>query len=116
MSSVHPPAEAVTEAVTRALAEDLLGDGDVTAALVPAGATAHFGLRARQDGVLAGRDCAAETFRQLDPTLTLDWHVDDGDVLAPGNPVMEVTGSLRPILTAERTALNSSGTSRAWPP
>jgi nicotinate-nucleotide pyrophosphorylase len=46
---------AVVDAVSRALAEDLLADGDLTAALVPAGATAHFALRARQGGVLAGR-------------------------------------------------------------
>ncbi len=109
LHSVHPPADAVVDAVTRALAEDLLADGDVTAALVPADATAHFALRAREHGVLAGRDCAAETFRQLDPTLTLEWRGDDGVVLAPGDTVMEVTGSLRPILTAERTALNFLG-------
>ena len=107
--SVHPPPEAVVDAVSRALAEDLGPDGDVTTALVPASATAHFALRARRDGVLAGRDCATETFRQLDPALVLEWRTDDGGVLAAGDTVMEVTGSLRPILTAERTALNFLG-------
>jgi nicotinate-nucleotide pyrophosphorylase (carboxylating) len=102
-------AAAVTEAVTRALAEDLWADGDLTAALVPERATAHFALRARQPGVLAGRACAAETFRQLDPELPLIWHVEDGSVLEAGTTVMEVTGPLRPILTGERTALNFLG-------
>jgi nicotinate-nucleotide pyrophosphorylase (carboxylating) len=60
-------------------------------------------------GVLAGRDCAAETFRQLDPTLKLVWHAEDGNVLTPGDVILEVTGALRPILTAERTALNFLG-------
>jgi nicotinate-nucleotide pyrophosphorylase (carboxylating) len=103
------PDPVVTDAVARALAEDLLADGDLTAALVPEGATAHFALRARQAGVLAGRACATETFRQLSPSLPLHWLAGDGSVLAPGMTVMEVTGPLRPILTGERTALNFLG-------
>jgi nicotinate-nucleotide pyrophosphorylase (carboxylating) len=107
--SVLPPHADVVDAVTRALSEDLTVDGDVTAALVPATATAHFALRARQNGILAGRDCATEAFGQLDPTLTLVWHLSDGAALAAGTTVMEVTGTLRPILTAERTVLNFLG-------
>ncbi len=103
------PDPVVTEAVARALAEDLLADGDLTTALVPEEATAHFALRARQVGVLAGRACATETFRQLSPDLPLTWYIGDGSVLVPGQTIMEVTGSLRPILTAERTALNFLG-------
>ena len=109
VSAVDDVQSAAREAVTRALAEDVLADGDLTAALVPVEATAHFALRARASGVLAGRACADEAFRQLDPTLSLEWHCEDGDVLAPGDTVMEVTGALRPILTAERTALNFLG-------
>ena len=100
---------AVADAVGRALHEDLGPDGDITAALVPAEATAHFVLCARQPGVLAGRDCAAETFRRVDPALRPLWHATDGDHLSAGQTVMEMTGSLRPILTAERTALNFLG-------
>ncbi len=100
---------AVVDAVARALAEDLGPDGDLTAALVPEGATAQFELRARRAGTLAGCECAAETFRQVDPSLKLTWHATDGAVLVPGDVVMEVTGALRPILTAERTALNFLG-------
>ena len=101
--------EAVADAVDTALAEDLGPDGDLTAALVPGGATAHFALRARQSGVLAGRAPATEAFRRVDPTLVLEWHAVDGDELKPGDTVLDVTGSLRPILTAERTALNFLG-------
>lgn len=99
----------VSDAVARAFAEDLWADGDLSAALVPEEAVAHFQLRARADGVLAGRDCAHETFIQLDPTLALEWHAVDGDVLSPGFVVLDVTGPLRPILTGERTALNFLG-------
>ena len=106
---LDPASAVVAEAVTRALAEDLLADGDLTAALVPEGATAQFALRARQPGVLAGRACVTETFRQLSPALELTWYVGDGSVLVAGQTAMEVTGPLRPILTAERTALNFLG-------
>ncbi len=100
---------AVAEAVERALVEDLGDTGDITAALVPEEATARFVLRARHAGVLAGRDCAAEVFRRVGPDLRLVWHAADGAELKPGDTVMEVSGALRPILTAERTALNFLG-------
>jgi nicotinate-nucleotide pyrophosphorylase (carboxylating) len=103
------PAPLVVEAVSRALAEDLSADGDLTAALVPEEATAHFALRARRNGILAGRACATETFRQLSPALAVTWYAGDGSVLVAGQTAMEVTGRLRPILTAERTALNFLG-------
>jgi nicotinate-nucleotide pyrophosphorylase (carboxylating) len=102
-------ARAVADAVGRALAEDLGPEGDLTAALVPADVTAHFALRARHNGILAGRACATEAFRLVDPALELIWHVVDGTELSAGDTVMEVTGPLRPILTAERTALNFLG-------
>jgi nicotinate-nucleotide pyrophosphorylase (carboxylating) len=41
--------------------------------------------------------------------LSLNWYAGDGSVITPGQTVMEVTGPLRPILTAERTALNFLG-------
>jgi nicotinate-nucleotide pyrophosphorylase (carboxylating) len=102
-------ARAVADAVGRALAEDLGPEGDLTAALVPEDVTAHFALRARHNGILAGRECATEAFRLVDPALELIWHVVDGTELSTGDTVMEVTGPLRPILTAERTALNFLG-------
>jgi nicotinate-nucleotide pyrophosphorylase (carboxylating) len=102
-------ARAVADAVGRALAEDLGPEGDLSAALVPEDVTAHFALRARHNGILAGRECATEAFRLVDPALELIWHVVDGTELSAGDTVMEVTGPLRPILTAERTALNFLG-------
>src|SRR5580704_10643927 len=100
---------AVRDAVGRALAEDLGPDGDLTSALVPEDVRAQFALRARRAGVLAGRDCATETFLRLDPDIDLRWHAEDGDELAPGATLLELAGRLRPILTGERTALNFLG-------
>jgi len=99
----------VVDAVTRALAEDLGPDGDITAVLVPERATAHYAVRARTRGVLAGRAPADEAFRRVGPELELAWHAGDGDELTPGDTIVDVTGPLRPILTAERTVLNFLG-------
>lgn len=106
---VQPPEAAVTEAVARALAEDVLALGDLTAALVPAAATARLNINARSVGVIAGRRCAEVAFASVDPGLAVTWYRSDGERVAPGDVVAEVTGALRPILTAERTALNFLG-------
>jgi nicotinate-nucleotide pyrophosphorylase (carboxylating) len=96
----------VEDAVRRALAEDLGPLGDITAALVPPSARVVASLTARQDGVLAGRACAAETFRQVDPAIEVEWLRIDGDRVAPGDHLAVVAGPLASVLTAERTALN----------
>jgi nicotinate-nucleotide pyrophosphorylase (carboxylating) len=102
-------ADAVREAVDRALAEDLGPEGDLTSALVPEDVRAQFALRARRSGVLAGCACVTETYRRLGPEIDLRWRASDGDELSAGDTVLELAGPLRPILTAERTALNFLG-------
>ena len=103
---VDPPRPAVSEAVGRALAEDLLPVGDLTASLVGTEVAAMVAVVSRQAGVVAGRCCAEETFRQVDPDLGVDWRLADGSEVVPGSVVAVVSGRLRSILTAERTALN----------
>ena len=104
-----PPAQAVREAVARALAEDLTPLGDLSAALVPAEVQATATFVARADGVLAGTACAGEAFAQVDASIVVQWLLDDGARTAPGTRLGTVTGPLAPILTAERTALNFLG-------
>lgn len=101
-----PPDEAVRRAVAGALSEDLGPLGDITAALVPPELGARFALVARASGVLAGRRCAEEAFRQVDPELSVRWQRHDGDDVAAGDVIAEVEGPMRSVLTAERTALN----------
>ncbi len=106
---LDPPRAAVVEAVTRAIAEDVLPLGDLTAGLVPADRRATVDVVSRDLGVLAGRACAVEAFAQIDPGVTVDWRLPDGSAVAPGDVVATVEGPLRSILTAERTALNFLG-------
>jgi nicotinate-nucleotide pyrophosphorylase (carboxylating) len=103
---VDPPITAVREAVRRALVEDLEPLGDVTAALLPEGATGRAAFVPRRDGILAGCCCAREVFRQVDPDVDVDWQLEDGAALEPGDTIAVVDGPLASILTAERTALN----------
>jgi len=100
-----PGAAEVTAQVAAALREDI-GGGDVTAALVPADQQVHGEVVTREAAVLCGRAWVTETFRQLDPAITLQWLADDGEQLAPGSTVLRLSGRARPILTGERTALN----------
>jgi nicotinate-nucleotide pyrophosphorylase (carboxylating) len=103
---VDPPRLAVSEAVGRALAEDILPLGDLTASLVGAEVTSTVAIVSRQSGVVAGRRCAEESFRQVDPDLALEWHRSDGSEVSPHAVVATVSGRLPSILTAERTVLN----------
>ena len=104
------PSGLVTEAVARALSEDLGGRGDVTTlATIPADATARFQIASRARGVLAGVQPAMEVFAQVDRAIAVDWKKADGEELAPGDTVAAIEGPAGAILTAERTALNFLG-------
>jgi nicotinate-nucleotide pyrophosphorylase (carboxylating) len=91
--------------VRTALREDV-GTGDVTANLVPATQRAQGRVVTREDAVLCGQAWVDETFRQLDPTIRLNWLVADGDRVSADQKIFEISGLARPILTGERTALN----------
>ena len=88
-----------------ALEEDL-GSGDITAQLIPAQQTSQALVITREPGVLCGREWFEEVFRQIDPTVTLNWLKQDGDTLLANDILVELRGNTRAILTAERSALN----------
>src|SRR3984893_10286260 len=91
--------------VAAALAEDV-GSGDVSAELVPATQHVTGKVITREQAILCGRPWVTETFRQLDPTVRVTWHANDGDRITPDQMLFEVAGLARPILTGEGTALN----------
>ncbi len=99
-----PPPDIAAQ-VARALAEDI-GSGDVTAALVPADAAAVATLITREDMVLCGRAWLAETFRQLDPAIHIEWRGHDGHEFSANAALCEIRGPARAILTGERCAMN----------
>ena len=106
-SDFDPPIAGLRTLVARALEEDFGLLGDLTSiATIPDDATADAAIVARRYGVLAGTAAATEVFRQTDPSLTLQWHAADGDIVENDRVLAAITGNLRSILAAERTALN----------
>lgn len=96
--------------VTAALLEDLGRAGDLTSdACVPETASARAILRARRAGVVAGLAPALSAFTALDAALSVEIATPDGTVLQAGDTLAVVAGAARPILSAERTALNLLG-------
>jgi nicotinate-nucleotide pyrophosphorylase (carboxylating) len=104
------PTEMVSDAVRRALAEDVSGVGDITSmAVIAENATRQFEIRARESGILCGLQPALETFIQAGPGLSLDVLANDGDAVEPGETILKIDGPVRETLLAERTALNFLG-------
>jgi nicotinate-nucleotide pyrophosphorylase (carboxylating) len=94
------------ELVRVALAEDI-GAGDVTTrAIVSSDVRGEGVFVAKQRLILAGIDVAREVFAQVDPALTFDVRIADGEVCVPGASIAAVRGPAASLLTAERTALN----------
>jgi nicotinate-nucleotide pyrophosphorylase (carboxylating) len=104
--------------VRAALAEDLGRAGDITTdAVVPADAEVRAVMVARQPGVLAGLEAGLLAFELLDPSLRFERLAAEGSRLDRGQPVARISGRARPVLAAERVALNlicrMSGTATA---
>ena len=91
--------------VATAIAEDV-GDGDLTAQLVPAGLSATASVISREDAVLCGTQWFEQCFRTLDPGIAINWKVTDGEHVVPNQLICEIKGPARALLTGERTALN----------
>jgi len=100
------PGDAVGRLIALALEEDV-GPGDRTAeACVPASARGSALIFAKEPLIVSGVAAAARVFRALDPGCELEALAGESDAASPGEGILRVRGSLRAILTGERTALN----------
>lgn len=95
----------IEQQVRAVLAEDV-GDGDRTAALLPQDALSLVEVITRQDAVICGCAWFDEVFRQLDPGVSAQWQMRDGERVGRGQTLCRLTGPTRALLTGERTALN----------
>ncbi len=88
------------------LTEDI-GAFDLTAqTMIEASEEACFHMNAREPMTVSGIAVAARVFQRYDPSLRIKVLVADGERVAKGAILLEVSGSARSMLTAERTALN----------
>ncbi|HXV74635.1 MAG TPA: carboxylating nicotinate-nucleotide diphosphorylase [Sphingomonadales bacterium] len=105
MAEALSPAE-LRDFIARALKEDV-GRGDwTTLGTVPRGKRITANMVARQDLVLAGADIAIAIFRRLAPKAQIRLIKRDGARVEKGKVILTIRGRARPILTAERAALN----------
>jgi len=110
MHKAHLPVHLVTQAVVKALNEDLGLTGDITTnAIIKPEWTAKAAIVARMPGTVAGLPVAMEALRQLDPSISLTLRAQDGDRIDAGQTVLEISGNARAILSGERVALNFIG-------
>lgn len=91
--------------VTRALIEDV-GNGDVTAALLPSSVIAEAEIISREPMLVCGQPWVNEVFKQIDSEVGIEWKVREGEFLEAPASLCTIHGSASSILTAERTALN----------
>jgi len=101
----------IPASVAHALREDLGGDvnadNDITALLLPKEAHSHAVVITREAGIFCGRRWVEEVFTQLaGDEVQVTWHVADGDSVTENQPLFELNGPSRVLLTGERTALN----------
>ena len=103
--SKNLPENHISTSVKQALAEDI-GEGDITALLIPEENTAEASVITREQMVVCGTAWVDEVFAQLDPAVRIEWRVRDGDEVKPGETLLTLSGPARSLLTGERTALN----------
>ena len=100
----------ISRTVADTLREDLGGEIDAnldsTANLIPADSQGVATIITREHGVFCGKMWADEVFKQLGGEVTIDWHVEDGDVVEPNQALCNLSGPSRALLTGERNAMN----------
>ena len=106
MSKDRLPVEQIDPIIDIALAEDTL-HGDITSdIIIPKELFGKASLLVKQTGVLAGIEVAGRVFTRVDPELEISYIINDGEQVEVGDVAALITGRVRNILKAERTALN----------
>lgn len=91
--------------VKAALEEDI-GNGDLTAQLIPKGSNAKATVITREHAVVCGTLWFEECFKTLDPNCRISWQVAEGEIAESNQTLCEIEGDARAMLSAERPALN----------
>jgi nicotinate-nucleotide pyrophosphorylase (carboxylating) len=95
----------IANTVKHALAEDI-GPGDLTAMLVPEEAEGEATIISRDQAIFCGAAWLDEVYKQVDPNVTVEWLVSDGEQVNPNQTLCKLSGNARAMVTGERTALN----------
>jgi len=94
------------EANVRCALQEDIGSGDISVSLIPAEERAVAQVICRETAVICGQPWVNEVFRQIDPSIDIDWEVSEGAQCQGNDLIFKAYGSAKNILSAERTALN----------
>lgn len=106
--TTEAPDAALRDLARRALTEDV-GRGDVTtASTVPenAAASGSFVAKGASESCVSGLYAARAVFEEASEELRFTPFVAEGAVVEPGTELARIEGPARPMLAAERVALN----------
>ena len=92
--------------IKSALQEDITSEDVSTNSVMPRSCPGQAELICKQDGVICGLPVFCRVFELLDPDMSFELEVSEGDAVRTGQKLATVTGDIRAILSGERTALN----------
>ncbi len=92
--------------IDMAMDEDLQKEGDITSESIFTGKEQTFKLISKDIGKLCGKDVFERVMTRTDISVSVRFLHNDGDNIEKGDLVAEVSGPVKSILKAERTALN----------
>lgn len=96
----------VTQLIDIAFQEDI-GPGDYTSlATINESEVGKSIIVVKDEGIIAGLELVEYIFKKVDPYLEVKLLKKDGDRVSYGQIAIEISGSSRSMLTAERTVLN----------
>ena len=93
----------IDDLIKTALSEDIDSTTDL---LIDENSYSSAYLMSKDDGVLCGTEVAARVFTLLDPDIDVKFLVNEGARISKGQKIATIDGRTRPMLKAERTALN----------
>lgn len=91
--------------VAESIREDI-GSGDISAALIAPTQSAQARIISREPAIVCGIPWAQSVYQQIDPTVQLNWLVQEGEAVAVDQAWVQLSGPARSLLTGERCALN----------
>jgi nicotinate-nucleotide pyrophosphorylase (carboxylating) len=98
--------KSINEFIELAFKEDV-GDGDHSSlASIPPGSEGKAQLLIKDNGIIAGIELAEKIFHRVNPKMTVELLIADGQKVNKGDIGLRVKGNTHSILKAERLVLN----------
>lgn len=94
------------ELIMMALREDITSEDITTNSVMKEARMGQVELICKQDGIIAGLSVFERVFTLLDDSVSITFHVKDGDEVKNGELMAVIKGDIRVLLSGERTALN----------